>query len=430
MPVAADALGLDVVCWIIVGVALISVAATYAYREAERRWGMALPGQIDGALPNSKLSPVMERGLRLQEYAQAMAGASPVAMPLGNVISGNIINESELGHSDDKMLMDDGESVSMMQRAASTRRLPMFDGDAMHGAELDLERRELRPRRPSTMLTRTLARLLPTDTFHFPRAYWVLVVILNCVTTSTVSFLPMAPAYFEARYFPGDAVTAATYVSLPDTISGVMLPIVGYLACRGTRGKELTSPTATTSSSLHRKAVQIVASALSVLMAHLLFAYGGHNSSIVWPLIAFGCGYTLYSSVIYSLMSELVLLDDRGRRRRSSEGGTHGATASDTSGLVATAYGVAATTLNITSVIVPMLVAELLGGGSSDGELLSEDAESPSSETHASAHTLHTRIPASAFASMQSFYVAVAAVGVVAALFLEHALRRNQPRTG
>ena len=49
-----------------------------------------------------------------------------------------------------------------------------------------------------------VARMLPEHILKFPVNYWYTIFIVLCLSTATISFLPMATPFLEAKYFYDD----------------------------------------------------------------------------------------------------------------------------------------------------------------------------------------------------------------------------------
>ena len=275
----------------------------------------------------------------------------------------------------------------------------------------------------SNRALRWIEPLVPPELFQFPVTFWLLVVVLISLAASTISFIPIAPGFFEAKYFPDDPVRASSFVSVPDSLSVVLLPIAGYIADR--------APSAAVGS--HRKSRQVLASSVCVLVAHCLFAFT--TLHVIYGLLILGVGYGCYASVLYSLMAELVSTDSEsiqqqqqqllqqhntdgsmekagvgssvdplldGSDRWPSDGMQSGGeqpladaatTINESEDVkVASAYGISGCLMNISFSVFPILIAGLL----------------------ASSEDLTT-----GYFRMELFYVVLSAIGVLAAIEVE-----------
>jgi hypothetical protein len=143
-----------------------------------------------------------------------------------------------------------------------------------------------------------IRQYLPVHVFSFPASFWYLVLSLIGYSSATISFIPMAPSFFESKYFPDDPVKASSYVSIPDVLSVFLLPLGGYFADRKTPGANSQRD------STLRKSAQVIFSGACITIAHLIFLLTDWN--IMAGLMTLGVGYAGYGSVLYSLMAEVI----------------------------------------------------------------------------------------------------------------------------
>ena len=215
--------------------------------------------------------------------------------------------------------------------------------------------------------------LIPAQVSAMPQNFWLTVVMLICYSSATINFLPLAPLLLHAKYYPDDKIKATALVSLPDTISVLLMPLIGYFSDKSS---------AATSSSSQRSQTKIyycIASGVFVSMAHLLFAFSWSVGPEV-ILIILGVGYAGYGANIYSLMAEIVnnndleetiptANEDLSTVRRPSTGAslvssiavplTPSSQRQD-DGMLATAYGISGSVTNLAFALVPLIIGYLI----------------------------------------------------------------------
>ncbi|KAI3638619.1 hypothetical protein MIR68_003117 [Amoeboaphelidium protococcarum] len=321
LPPMAATVGLTQVAWFICGVSLISVASSFAMiylgdniqsapqldalnDNADAALGVEqqvnaqtvltksiaeqFPGSDKSVLldrvPNVVESPMLETNRRRTQSRQQSRQSSKEAINLLNIVtnSSNIV----YNHSHVDIVTSSQESLS------ST-----------------IDRRSTWTSRVLASMTNQFRSLLPRDIEDLPATYWMTILILICYSTATISFLPMATAFIDAKYFSdqdssaqNSGVKASSLVSIPDTLSVISMPVIAYLAEKpfifgeqqlsSLRGRQVV------------KASQLIFSGVCISIAHLLFWISHVGPGTI--LIILGAGYATFGSVIYSLMAETI----------------------------------------------------------------------------------------------------------------------------
>lgn len=285
-----------------------------------------------------------------------------------------------------------------------------------------------------------ILKVLPIHCVDFPRTFWLTTWSLICYSTATITFIPMAPSFLELKYFPGDFVTASTFVSVPDSFSVIMLPLAGIISDRlskrqkkiknsyelvpGQASLDLESPPETpiparkTNSNLSilqsqsRKSLQILLSGVSIFLAHLMFTFTDWYPMI--PLLTLGVGYAGYGSVLYSLMAELV-----APPVFKADGNVEAVGEED--GRVASAYGVSGCMVNTIFFLNPLIVAFLLAGPSSTEPV----PVNTSGGIDVGQDEEEMRGDAAGYFRMEAFFSVVALCGVISAYRVYRILQRE-----
>ncbi|KAI3638612.1 hypothetical protein MIR68_003110 [Amoeboaphelidium protococcarum] len=247
-----------------------------------------LPGSDKSVLldrvPNLVESPMLETNRRRTQSRQQSRQSSKEAINLLNIVtnSSNVVQN----HSHVDIVSTSQESLS------ST-----------------IDRRSTWTSRVLGLMSNRFRSLLPRDIEDLPATYWMTILILICYSTATISFLPMATAFIDAKYFSdqdssaqNSDVKASSLVSIPDTLSVISMPMIAQLAEKpfifgeqqlsSLRGRQVV------------KVSQLIFSGVCISIAHLLFQISHVGPGTI--LIILGAGYATFGSVIYSLMAETI----------------------------------------------------------------------------------------------------------------------------
>jgi MFS family permease len=159
------------------------------------------------------------------------------------------------------------------------------------------------------------------STRHSSTVLWLLNAIILSIYATMIPFNTIHAAFLEYKYYPGDSIRSAQIMSIPDTMSALLVPFVGYFV-----------------DSFGHRCKTIIASALLLMVVHFAFystPAGSGNSPIPF-LILLGMGYSLMTTV-WSCIPLVV----------SSES-------------TATAFGIATSVCNLSLALFPIIVARLV----------------------------------------------------------------------
>ncbi|KAI3642946.1 hypothetical protein MP228_012501 [Amoeboaphelidium protococcarum] len=321
LPPMAATIGLTQVAWFICGVGMISVASSFAIiylgdslqsapqldtlnDKVDAHLGVeqqlnaqTIPSKtlaeqlpesdksvILDRVPNVVESPMLETNRRRTQSRQQSRQSSKEAINLLNIVtnSSNVVQN----HSHVDIVTSSQDSLS------ST-----------------IDRRSTWTSRALASMTNQFRSLLPRDIEDLPATYWMTILILICYSTATISFLPMATAFIDAKYFSdldsstqNSGVKASSLVSIPDTLSVISMPVIAYLAEKpfifgeqqlsSLRGRQVV------------KVSQLIFSGVCISIAHLLFLISRVGPGTILSIL--GAGYATFGSVIYSLMAETI----------------------------------------------------------------------------------------------------------------------------
>ncbi|KNE73343.1 hypothetical protein AMAG_17495 [Allomyces macrogynus ATCC 38327] len=198
-----------------------------------------------------------------------------------------------------------------------------------------------------------------------PASFYVLCLVCILLYGTVVPFNAVASEFLQAKWFPGDPTTAGMVMSTPDSVSAVLVPIMGFLIDR-----------------YGRRCSSMMVCAVLIALAHAALAFipatDMHPLAALLPL---GVAYSLYGTAMWPSIACLV----------------HDAS------LVGTAYGIATAALNASLTLVPVAVAAILVSSSSS--TAPADGEIPPP-------------PLERYVAVETFFASLAVAGFVAALTL------------
>ncbi|KAJ3348703.1 hypothetical protein GGF32_006044 [Allomyces javanicus] len=198
-----------------------------------------------------------------------------------------------------------------------------------------------------------------------PASFYVLCLVCILLYGTVVPFNAVASEFLQAKWFPGDPTTAGMVMSTPDSVSAVLVPIMGFLIDR-----------------YGRRCSSMIVCAVLIALAHaalaLIPATDMHPLAALLPL---GVAYSLYGTAMWPSIACLV----------------HDAS------LVGTAYGIATAALNASLTLVPVVVAAILVSSSSSTAPAEGETPPP---------------PLARYVAVETFFASLAVAGFVAALTL------------
>jgi nitrate/nitrite transporter NarK len=154
----------------------------------------------------------------------------------------------------------------------------------------------------------------------FPIGFWILNGIILTIYTTMVPFNTIHAAFLEYKFYPGDSIKSAQVMSVPDTVSALIVPFVGsFIDHYGHRSKTL------------------IVSSFLLLIVHAIFFSIPVNSQMspVPLLILLGTAYSLMTTT-WSCIPLIVHTD-----------------------FIATAFGISTCVCNLSLAIFPILIAHL-----------------------------------------------------------------------
>ncbi|KAI8817465.1 major facilitator superfamily domain-containing protein [Fimicolochytrium jonesii] len=153
----------------------------------------------------------------------------------------------------------------------------------------------------------------------YPRAFWTICAVMCVLYATMVPFNTVHAGFLQTRWYPGDPEKAAQLSSIPDTLSALLVPLVGHLT--DTHGHRTTS---------------LLACAALILAVHTFLGLAPFEWTPIPALAMLGPAYALLLSVWPCVA---IVVGGRG-------GGL--------------AFGITTSLLNISLTLFPLIVARLI----------------------------------------------------------------------
>ncbi|KAI9356236.1 major facilitator superfamily domain-containing protein [Zopfochytrium polystomum] len=193
-----------------------------------------------------------------------------------------------------------------------------------------------------------------------PTMFWMICLVGILLYGTVIPFNNIASDFLMSKWYPGDTETAGLVMSIPDSMSAVLVPISGFFVDRyGYRASSLTI------------------CALTIGVVHLVLGLTMVNP--VFPLIFLGLSYSIYGVALWPSVATIVL-DEEKRLSDALEEATAGFNSNQDTlrmdfeppKLLGTAYGLSTAALNTALAIMPLFAAEVrvVAGSFTEVELL------------------------------------------------------------
>ncbi|KAJ3300072.1 hypothetical protein HK104_004794 [Borealophlyctis nickersoniae] len=181
----------------------------------------------------------------------------------------------------------------------------------------------------------------------FPYAFWLVCLICILLYGTVVPFNNIASDFLMSKWYPGDTQTAGTVMSIPDTMSALLVPACGIFVDRYG----------------HRASLLILCS-LVIAAVHLTLGLTMINP--VFPLILLGLSYSIYGVAIWPSIATIIQHEeDLIRERQAAVSDSEDGELMDDPRLLGTAYGLSTSALNTALTIMPLMAARIrVVGGS------------------------------------------------------------------
>ncbi|KAI8593757.1 major facilitator superfamily domain-containing protein [Geranomyces variabilis] len=172
----------------------------------------------------------------------------------------------------------------------------------------------------------------------FPWAFWLICLICVLLYGTVVPFNNIASDLLMSKWYPGDTQTAGTVMSIPDTMSALLVPICGMLVDR-----------------YGGRASLLVACALVIAGVHTTLGLTYINP--VYPLVFLGLSYSMYGVAIWPSIATII------QHREDTIHEEH--PDQPPPKLLGTAYGLSTSALNTALTVMPLISAQIrVWGGS------------------------------------------------------------------
>ncbi|KAJ3183989.1 hypothetical protein HDU85_001840 [Gaertneriomyces sp. JEL0708] len=171
-----------------------------------------------------------------------------------------------------------------------------------------------------------------------PWEFWLVCLICVLLYGTVVPFNNIAQDFLMSKWFPGDTRMAGTVMSVPDTMSAVLVPICGVLVDRyGGRASLLVL------------CALVIAGVHATLGLTMIYP--------VIPLVFLGLSYSMYGVAIWPSVAAIVQHEEDKLQEENPF--------IPAPKLLGTAYGISTSALNAALTVMPLLAARIrVNGGS------------------------------------------------------------------
>ncbi|KAI8613085.1 major facilitator superfamily domain-containing protein [Chytriomyces sp. MP71] len=215
-----------------------------------------------GSIANSFASPFVALHFGV-EAALWISGLACILSLLAAIVLSKLV-----GGSDDNDIVTLNEADPI--EATPLLRLGYSSSCSAHSTSLDCT---MATKHPS--LTSTLGNL--------PISFWLL-CLLFCCHASFYSFNNTASDFLQSKWYPGDPITAGQIMSIPSTVSLLLIPLYGALLATNTRGLAFLLTSFTLSSAMHGLLGYTTLNPIYALTG--IGATGALNASLIYPYVA------------------------------------------------------------------------------------------------------------------------------------------------
>ncbi|KAJ3382414.1 hypothetical protein HDU92_004774 [Lobulomyces angularis] len=164
-----------------------------------------------------------------------------------------------------------------------------------------------------------------------PKEFWLICLICVVLYGTVVPFNNIASDFLMSKWFPGDTKKAGVIMSIPDTMSAILVPVCGILVDR--HGGRVTL---------------LLICSLVIAAVHGCLGFTMLNP--VYPLIFLGLSYSFYGVALWPSVATVI---DSHEKKLEDDGSVCSRK------LLGTAYGISTSALNTALTIFPLITAEI-----------------------------------------------------------------------
>ncbi|KAJ3218309.1 hypothetical protein HDU67_006081 [Dinochytrium kinnereticum] len=173
----------------------------------------------------------------------------------------------------------------------------------------------------------------------FPPSFWLLCLICVMLYGTVVPFNTIASDFLMSKWYPGDTETAGVVMSIPDSMSAILVPICGAFVDR-----------------YGNRALLLIFCSIVIAGVHLTLGLTYLNPVI--PLVFLGLSYSIYGVAIWPSIATIIQHEEQVLWDSMPED-------SPMPRLLGSAYGLSTAALNTALTIIPLVAAQVrVGGGS------------------------------------------------------------------
>lgn len=239
-------------------------------------------------------------------------------------------NDQLVSGSRAAVLFEKGEDCDLLEQT--------FQQSPKRDTQLSLERRigRRRSHTPSPSGSSEGVSLIPSYTGVincFPTTFWLLSAICILLYGTVVPFNNIASDFLQSKWYHNDPERAGLVMSIPDTLSAMLVPPIGYLVDR-----------------YGKRASMLIVGSATIAAVH--FILGLTSIVPVGPFIALGISYSIYGVAIWPSIACVVDHADKTATRQRKL-----LSSSVTISHLGMAYGLATAFLNTALTVFPFVAA-------------------------------------------------------------------------
>ncbi|KAH6577143.1 hypothetical protein BASA60_004222 [Batrachochytrium salamandrivorans] len=173
---------------------------------------------------------------------------------------------------------------------------------------------------------------------QLPVSFWILCSVCILLYGTVIPFNNIASDFLMSKWYPGDTEMAGMVMSIPDSMSAVLVPLLGYLVDR-----------------YGGRALMLLGCAVVIAGVHLTLGLTMTNP--ILPMVLLGFSYSLYGVAIWPSVATVIQHREQQMRSENPE--------AEPPRLLGASFGLATSALNASLTVVPLIAAQIrVQGGS------------------------------------------------------------------
>ncbi|KAJ8328300.1 hypothetical protein QVD99_000811 [Batrachochytrium dendrobatidis] len=173
---------------------------------------------------------------------------------------------------------------------------------------------------------------------QLPLSFWILCIICILLYGTVIPFNNIASDFFMSKWYPNDPEKAGIVMSIPDSMSAILVPILGYFVDR-----------------YGGRVMMLMSCAVVIVGVHLTLGLSMINP--IYPMVFLGCSYSLYGVAIWPSVATVIQHEECKLKDQNPD--------AEPPRLLGAAFGLSTSALNAALTLVPLIAAQIrVQGGS------------------------------------------------------------------